>query len=34
MDEDPIFFAVKDPETWATGALVAGILTAATTLRL
>ncbi|HEY9096022.1 MAG TPA: UbiA family prenyltransferase, partial [Hydrogenophaga sp.] len=34
MDEDPIFFAVKDPETWATGALVAGILTAATSLRL
>ncbi|MEZ5702010.1 MAG: UbiA family prenyltransferase [Burkholderiaceae bacterium] len=34
MDEDPIFFAVKDPETWATGALVAGILTAATSLQL
>jgi 4-hydroxybenzoate polyprenyltransferase len=33
MDEDPIFFAAKDPETWATGALVAAILTAATVLR-
>lgn len=34
MDEDPIFFAAKDPETWATGALVAAILTAATMLPL
>jgi len=34
MDEDPIFFAVKDPETWATGALTAGILMAATLLAL
>lgn len=34
MDEDPIYFAVKDPETWATGALVAGILTAATMMKL
>ena len=29
MDEDPIFFAVTDPETWATGVVVAGILMAA-----
>ncbi|MGS5086914.1 UbiA family prenyltransferase [Hydrogenophaga sp. A37] len=34
MDEDPIYFAVKDPETWATGALVAGILIAATMMQL
>lgn len=34
MDEDPIFFAAKDPETWATGALVAVILTGATLLPL
>lgn len=32
MDEDPIFFAAKDPETWATGAMVAVILTSATLL--
>ncbi len=30
MDEDPIFFAVKDPETWATGAVIGGILFAST----
>ena len=34
MDEDPIFFAAKDPETWATGAMVALILTGATLLQL
>jgi 4-hydroxybenzoate polyprenyltransferase len=34
MDEDPIFFAAKDPETWATGAVVALILTGATLLQL
>lgn len=34
MDEDPIFFAAKDPETWATGALVALILLGATLLQL
>lgn len=34
MDEDPIFFAAKDPETWATGALVAAILAGATFLNL
>lgn len=34
MDEDPIFFAAKDPETWATGALVAAILMGATMLPL
>lgn len=34
MDEDPIFFAVKDPETWATGAMVVGILIAATVMQL
>ncbi|MGE0350261.1 UbiA family prenyltransferase [Hydrogenophaga sp.] len=34
MDEDPIFFAVKDPETWATSLAIAGILFAATTLSL
>lgn len=30
MDEDPIFYAVKDPETWATCVAIAGILFAAT----
>jgi 4-hydroxybenzoate polyprenyltransferase len=34
MDEDPIFFAAKDPETWATGAMVALILIGATSLQL
>ena len=34
MDEDPIFFAATDPETWATGAVVALILTGATLLQL
>ena len=34
MDEDPIFFAAKDPETWATGAMVALILMGATSLKL
>jgi len=34
MDEDPIFFAAKDPETWATGAMVALILTGATLLQV
>lgn len=34
MDEDPIFFAVKDPETWATSFAIAGILFAATMLSL
>lgn len=30
MDEDPILFAVKDPETWLTAGITAVILTAAT----
>ncbi|MDQ7744011.1 UbiA family prenyltransferase [Hydrogenophaga pseudoflava] len=34
MDEDPIFFAATDPETWATGAVVAVILMGATLLQL
>lgn len=34
MDEDPIFYAVKDPETWATGAAVVLIMLAATFLSL
>jgi len=34
MDEDPIFFAAKDPETWATAAVVAVILAGATLLTL
>jgi 4-hydroxybenzoate polyprenyltransferase/phosphoserine phosphatase len=34
MDEDPIFFAAKDPETWATGALVAAVLVGATLLQI
>ncbi|MCB0067864.1 MAG: hypothetical protein KDD77_11960, partial [Caldilineaceae bacterium] len=34
MDEDPIFFAAKDPETWATGAVVALILTCATLIKI
>jgi len=34
MDEDPILFAVKDPETWITAAITAGILTAATALNV
>lgn len=34
MDEDPIYFAIKDPETWATGALVACVLAAATLMQL
>lgn len=31
MNEDPILFAVKDPETWVTAAITAAILTVATT---
>ncbi len=34
MDDDPIFFAIKDPETWVTAALTAVILAAASTLTL
>lgn len=34
MDEDPIFFAATDPETWATGAVVAIILATATLVQL
>lgn len=34
MDEDPIFYAVKDPETWATSAAIACILFAATVLSI
>jgi 4-hydroxybenzoate polyprenyltransferase len=34
MDEDPIFFAIKDPETWLTAVLTAGILAAATLISL
>lgn len=34
MDEDPIFFAVKDPETWTTSLAIAGILFAASMLSL
>jgi 4-hydroxybenzoate polyprenyltransferase len=34
MDEDPIFFAVKDPETWATSLAIAGILFASTMLSI
>jgi 4-hydroxybenzoate polyprenyltransferase len=34
MDEDPIFFAVKDPETWITAAATAAILTAATLVKI
>lgn len=34
MDEDPIFYAVKDPETWATGATVVLIMLAATFLQI
>lgn len=33
MDEDPILFAVKDPETWITAAITAAILTAATSVQ-
>ncbi|MCC5870691.1 MAG: UbiA family prenyltransferase [Gammaproteobacteria bacterium] len=32
MDEDPIFFAIKDPETWITAIVTAMILIAATML--
>lgn len=32
MDEDPILYAVKDPETWATGAVTVVILAGATKL--
>lgn len=34
MDDDPIFFAIKDPETWVTAAVTACILVAASMLRL
>lgn len=34
MDEDPILFAIKDPETWVTGAVTAMILLAATLARI
>jgi hypothetical protein len=30
MDDDPVFFAIRDPETWVTGAVTALILAAAT----
>ncbi len=34
MDDDPIFFAIKDPETWVTATFTALILVAATRLHL
>jgi 4-hydroxybenzoate polyprenyltransferase len=34
MDQDPIVFAIKDPETWAVAFVTAGILLAATLLDL
>jgi 4-hydroxybenzoate polyprenyltransferase/phosphoserine phosphatase len=34
MDEDPIFFAIKDPETWITAVITGLILAAATLVRL
>lgn len=34
MDEDPIFFAIKDPETWVTAAITAVILVGATMLTI
>lgn len=34
MDEDPILFAIKDPETWVTAAVTAAILAAATLVQL
>jgi len=34
MDEDPILFAVKDPETWITAAITAAILTIATSVQI
>ena len=34
MHEDPIFFAIKDPETWVTALVTAGILAAATVVGL
>lgn len=34
MDEDPILFAIKDPETWVTAFLTAAILVLATLLHL
>jgi 4-hydroxybenzoate polyprenyltransferase len=34
MDEDPIFFAIKDPETWITALVTGMILVAATVLEL
>jgi 4-hydroxybenzoate polyprenyltransferase len=34
MDDDPIFFAIKDPETWITAAVTGIILTLATVLTL
>jgi hypothetical protein len=34
MDEDPIFFAIKDPETWITAVVTGIILVAATVLEL
>jgi 4-hydroxybenzoate polyprenyltransferase/phosphoserine phosphatase len=34
MDDDPIFFAIKDPETWVTALLTAIILAAASMLSL
>lgn len=33
MDEDPILYAVKDPETWATAVVTLAILASATLLR-
>lgn len=34
MDEDPIFFAIKDPETWVTAAITSVILVGATMLTI
>lgn len=34
MDEDPVFFAIKDPETWVTAAMTGAILLAATWVSL
>jgi len=34
MDEDPIFFAIKDPETWITAVMTGAILAAATLVTL
>jgi hypothetical protein len=34
MHEDPVFFAIKDPETWVTAALTAGIMAAAAMVQI